>query len=138
MIVTALRPLEDQLGCFGYFGFASGVSLALFGTPDGPRGELYCNRCPKGQTCWQRHRDRVRTIFPELTALADEIAAKYEGVHYILELCRQTGQNPNNPLAEPYTCVLMGNMEDGAQIAHDQAPRDRGPGTLVWPLTVLS
>lgn len=138
MKVTALTPLEDQLGCFGYFGFASGLSLALFGASDGPNGELYCNRCPKGQACWTRHKARVRTITPALCALADELLQTHHGPAYVIELCRRTGQDPSQSMSEPYLSVMMGNMEDGVRVAGDQPPSDRGSGSLAWPLVALT
>lgn len=128
--------LEDRLGCVGYFGFGSGYALAKFGqAPD--TAELYCSRaCRRGATCWDRHRDRVRTLYPDLAALADDIAKTHKGQAYIEEWLKRTAQRTDR-LVEPFTTVMMGNMEDGGCVAIGGRPKDRGDSTLAWPLAVL-
>jgi hypothetical protein len=134
--IDATRPLHEQLGCFGYAGFGSGYALAAFGVADDDGGALYCSRCPRGEACWQRHRARVRTAFPVLTALADEIAVGHSGDAYIQEFARRTGLvRPH--MTEPYTGVMTGNLADGAQVATGGPPRARGESTLTWPLAPL-
>jgi hypothetical protein len=137
MIQLDSRPLQDQLGCFGYFGFGSGIQLAALPRADDQRNQpLYCNQCPNATECWQRHRTRVKVLLPDLTALADELAEKYRGPAYIQKFAQMTN-TPKDAVAEPYLVVMMGNMEDGTRVANSGPPADRGPGTLTWPLESL-
>jgi hypothetical protein len=134
--IDATRPLHEQLGCFGYAGFGSGYALYAFGVADDDGGALYCSRCPRGEACWQRHRARVRTAFPDLAALADEIAAVHTGAAYIQEFARRTGQALPD-VHEPYIGVMTGNLADGAQVATGGPPHARGEWALTWPLAPL-
>lgn len=136
-LMTDDVSLEDRLGCFGYYGFGSGYALAKWGTADDDQGALYCNRCRRNDRCWIRHRDRVRQLFPDLTALADAIAKIHRGPAYMTEWVKHTEQSRDS-LVEPYTSVLMGNMEDGGAVALGSRPKDRGAGrSLAWPLVPL-
>lgn len=129
--------LEDRLGCFGYFGFGSGYALVKWGVADDTGGALYCNGCPKGTRCWGRHRDRVRGIFPGTAALADEIAKTHQGAAYMEEWVRRTEQSGES-LIEPFATVMMGNMEDGGAVGEGSSPKDRGNGSLTWPLVPMT
>jgi hypothetical protein len=130
-------PLHEQLGCYGYFGFGSGVQLVALPRADDTDGVLYCNHCPQGPACWQRHRARVRLLLPAATELADRIAKTCKGKDYVLAYAKAVGTPPDK-ISEPYLVVMMGNMEDGTHVAHDAPPKDRRPGTLAWPLVVLT
>ena len=128
--------LEQRLRCFGYYGFGSGYALARWGPKDDTAG-LYCNRCRQAATCWPRHRARVRALMPAAAVLVDEIARTHKGPEVVLEFMRRSGQTDTNHIREPYTAVMMGNMQDGAQVASGARPAERGDGTLTWPLTPL-
>jgi hypothetical protein len=130
------RPLEEQVGCFGYHGFGSGYAMEKWGVAPDVNGELYCGRSSQRSACWDRHRARVRQLFPDLADLADEIAATHLGADYMKEWLRRTEQGSRN-LVEPYTTVMMGNLEDGAGVASGGRPKYRAQGTLAWPLIPL-
>jgi len=130
-------PLEERLGCFGYFGFGSGYALAKWGSPDDTR-ELYCSRaCRRSTRCWDRHRRRAREHFPDLVELAEEIARTHHGPAYMQEWLARTEQSPDK-FVEPFTTMMMGNMEDGTIVANGGQPKPRGSASLVWPLTKLA
>jgi len=129
--------LEDRLGCFGYYGFGGGYAMVKWGVADDTRGAIYCGQgCRRSSKCWDRHRDRVRMMFPDLTQLADEIAETHRGAAYMTEWLKQSGQSPES-LVEPFSSVVMGNMEDGAAVASGGRPKDRGEWSLAWPLSRL-
>jgi len=135
--LNADEPLELQLNCFGYFGFASGFSLAAWGNPSDTR-EAYCGRaCVQADACWQRHRARVRGIVPDLAATCDRVGALGLGDKFMAEFARQSNQ-PIDKVIEPYTAIMMGNMQDGAYVATTGVAKQRGECTLTWPLTPLT
>jgi hypothetical protein len=135
--VTDPVPVEQQLHCFGYFGFGGGYAMHKWGTTADDDNAVYCNqKCPLSQDCWTRHRDRVRELYPDLVALSDRIATRYQGQAYMEEWVRVTRQH-GTAFVEPYLNVLMGNMEDGVLRAQDQPAKYRGAGTLSWPLKRL-
>lgn len=129
--------IEQQLQCFGYFGFGSGYALAKWGVADDTR-ELYCGRCSQSKECWKRHRVRVHTISPDLAALCEKIGKENpQSKDFIRAWLKATDQSPKH-FVEPFSSVMQGNTEDGARIALGDAPKDRGPQTLTWPLEQLT
>lgn len=72
--------------------------------------------------CWATHRVRVASLFPELTARMDAWKEKERAMREF------QGR-------EPYSGVMMGNIQDGLLIAEQKPPQARGDGTLTWPLT---
>ena len=126
----------DKVKCFGYYGFGGGYDMARqrnqgSGPPLGNR-PTYCNHCSLNAACWNAHRGRVRTLFPELTAYLDTWTET--GAAYLMRIQTEFSAD-GKTVTEPYLNVMMGNMEDGARIANDIPPKDRGNGTLTWPLT---
>jgi hypothetical protein len=109
------------------------AELSAHGKHPGSEQTAYCNNCPSGPSCWQDHRTRVRELFPDITALADEIAKTHQGPAYIEEFKRQTGQE-GATFQEPYLAVMMGNMEDGGRVQGGLPPKERGAWTTKWPL----
>ena len=136
--LTTERSLYEQLGCFGYFGFGSGFSLGKYGRPD-DTNDMYCNNCPLAQKCWDRHRERCREIYPDLTKLVDEIALECNNDPQAMfkKFCEVTNQDPKQ-MHEPYTCIWAGNVNDAVCVATDQPVPYRGPHTLTWPLKNLT
>src|SRR5687768_11105605 len=71
---SVLAPLEERLNCHGFFGFGGGYELGISRAKAAPQGEIYCNRtCSMSASCWNRHRERIQILFPELTAEMDRI-----------------------------------------------------------------
>ena len=44
-----ILKIEEQLNCFGHFGFGSGWSLAAHGRT--PSGNAYCSDCAQKKAC---------------------------------------------------------------------------------------
>lgn len=118
----ARTPPPERLKCEGYFGFGGGYELKRYGAR-----ESYCNGCALGPACWQKHRDRVRGIVPELAAEADKLSEEMQGPDYVEAFTARFGGPP------PDVTVMLGNVEDGMAVAVGAKPKDRGPGTLPWP-----
>lgn len=117
--------LEDDLGCFGYFGFGGGYARVKFGVPDDTT-ELYCSDgCGLRKSCWEAHRQRTRELFPEMTNLAEDVARTHRGDAYVQEWLRRTEQDAGN-FVEPFCSVVAGNIEDGGRVAAGQDPKARG------------
>lgn len=131
-----MTPLEDQLHCFGYFGFGGGYAMVKYGLADDDGRQLYCgSKCPRSGACWENHRTRVRELYPDLARIADKIAQKHHGAAYMHEWLKQSKQTAEN-FCEPFSSVMMGNIADGAAVAHGKTPKDRGDWSLTWPLTL--
>ena len=94
-------------------------------------GPSHCNDCGVNAECWKAHRARVRSIVPELCAYVDSWPER--GQDYMLRAQREFSQG--DKVIEPYTSVMMGNMEDGARVYAGEGPKDRKDSTLTWPLT---
>ena len=80
--------LFETLRCYGYHGFGSGFEMASTGQPGSKpddksavnAGGLYCSRaCPMGQMCWDVHRRRVASMFPDISARFAEMAKAVQG-----------------------------------------------------------
>jgi len=121
----AVQTIEDRLGCEGYFGFGGGWAMVNVIVKHG--NALYCNRCPKGQSCWTAHKKRVALLVPGLTAEFERRAQKMQGP----ELVRAWFDEFK--CTDPYTTVMGGNIEDGILVAMEGKPKDRGENTLPWP-----
>jgi hypothetical protein len=133
--------LHERLRCFGYFGFGGGYMVAQARQlTDAPGGVLYCSRCPVGEACWERHRVRARAMFPEVVEAWDRVDAEGwdDDEARIIRFCELTGQADGRPISEPYTSIMAGNMEDGYRVYIGEAPKDRGAGTLHYPLPPLA
>lgn len=135
MELTNDKPLEDQLGCFGYYGFGSGFALSAYGPPN-DTNLLYCNRCSQKETCWERHKQRCRELFPDLCKLVDRLAERYQGQELLDKFCEETQQDING-FYEPYMIVFGSNTKDGANLACDLPFEDRKEASLIWPLKPL-
>lgn len=129
--------LPKLLNCFGYAGFGSGYALALYGPAD-DTDLLACHRCAINDKCWDRHRDRVREMFPDLTAEVDAIAASGLKGDAYMKAVQALNEEMSDILVEPYIAVMAGNLKDGAQVATNSPLTDRGSSTLTWPLKVLT
>ena len=113
-----MTKLHEKLKCLGYYGFGGGYSLVA------SRDEFYCNDCPTQTECWNKHKSRVATIFPESTKAFEEMAKEVQGP----DLMKQWFDLVKT--ADPYTLVMTGNLEDGSLVASNLPPADRGEGTL--------
>lgn len=118
--------IETLYNCLGYFGFGTGVDLTQRRQNNFNGAPGYCNGCQFAQTCWQLHRERCQKIFPDLCAYIDDLAKQPDGQQKIIEFIKQNK-------TEPYAGIMMGNVEDGAQIACKLPPKDRGEFTLKFP-----
>lgn len=133
------QRLEDELGCEGYYGFGAGYLWAKKGGPTKLHGEDredYCSSlCARKELCWFRHRGRVMWLLPTLTATflnichqvrADDPNASYD------EIVKRWIAEAGN-MADPFTTVLTGNLEDGGSVANAGRVKPRGPFTIRWP-----
>ena len=127
------KRIEQEFNCIGYFGLGSGIHA--YRTPPKllpGRNEqiaMYCNGCAVAQECWDRHRDRVRDLYPEVTAELDRLYDKHNDTAKAIE----EFQHLHGDVVEPYLSVMAGNVEDGSAIAAGQSPKDRGKATIIWP-----
>lgn len=132
--------IHDEAACFGYFGFGDGYELSnrrLTPGPaaePGPLGVLYCHAaCPHGLACWAAHRGRVRELFPDLMLEMDRLVALHRAGPAVVQAWWDLyGSGP------PDLVVMAGNLEDGLAVAASGAPKERGAGSLTWPLTPIS
>ncbi len=125
--------LEDELGCFGLYGFGSGhvwgrANVALTETLHG--ADSYCAKdCPQRSRCLTAHLRKCQFMFPRATQEFDQF-------------CKKMGQraasqawqaaHPDVPL-EPYALQMVANTEDGMSVAQTGAPKNRGRLTMIWP-----
>jgi hypothetical protein len=125
--------IEERLGCEGYFGFGGGWALAKGLFAESPRSS-YCNECPQNEPCWFRHRGRVMFLLPVVTASFLDLAMQkqMEDPNAGPEIVKAWFEQHH--MADPFSTVLAGNMEDGARVAAGESPKDRGAFTLPWPL----
>lgn len=128
-------PVEELLKCFGYYGFGGGWALRRFGTTVDTNRETYCARCPKAHGCWDEHRYRARELFPDMTAAFDKLAETLQGPALVEEWIKTSGQSVDH-FVEPYSTLMLGNMEDGILVADELPPKDRGHSSLTWPLVI--
>lgn len=125
-------PIDLEFNCVGYFGFGSGVSISRsmtaldkvgFTAPHSKEG--YCNKCPLSAKCWDKHREKVKSVVPELA-------------EYIDYICREPSKKEyqkfmNSGGADPYLSIMMGNLQDGATVVATGKPVNRGEMTLPYP-----
>lgn len=133
------RP-EERLGCEGYYGFGGGyvsVKMREWLPSSGPgKQQIYCNTCPLRNECWQKHLDRVRKIFPALTEYFDKFmdeARENDDDRHPMMQWQEHLKEQGEEMVEPYTQIMMGNMEDGMAVAMGGEPKDRGDHTLPYP-----
>jgi hypothetical protein len=119
--------IETLYNCLGYFGFGSGVDLSQRSPSEHQQGTAgYCNTCQFAQACWQLHRERCQKHLPDICAHIDELGKQPDGQKKIMEFVKKHK-------TEPYSAIMMGNLEDGAHIACKLPPKDRGELTLKFP-----
>jgi len=126
--------VEEEFGCEGWFGFGNGVALHRGAISS--RGEvLGCHICPKAQTCWQKHRERLRQIVPGLMEIEDELEAKgITGAAFLPAYAARIEELGGGKNAVPPEVSAMGgNMEDGVSVAAGGMPKDRGDWTMRYP-----
>lgn len=114
--------IEEVLYCKGYYGFGGGYLMAV-----SHQKELYCNRCPEAQPCWDKHRLRTKRLFPTVTEAFDRLVAMVGTEKAIPAWYNET------QTADPYIAVMGGNIEDGGAVALTGKVKPRGEGTLVYP-----
>lgn len=123
------EPLEETLHCMGYYGFGGGYLLGQRGPAEAFEGqELYCGRCPKSQACWDAHRARVKSAVPEACQAFEDLVAEVGSQKAVAQMLAEFQQ------ADPYSTVMMGNLQDGSRVANKMAPMDRERFTIPWPL----
>ncbi len=127
--------IEKELNCMGYYGFGNGIEISRMKrddiTPE-PGSPAYCGRCPLGQKCWEKHRERVRVMLPDLSAAFDEVAARHKGnPKGMMEEWTFIVKSDKQP--DPYTTVMGGNMQDGCYVVATGRPKDREEGTIPFP-----
>jgi len=129
--------VHEDAACFGYFGFGAGYELGTHRlTPAQasrirPDGATYCHAaCPHSAACWEVHRRRVRGLFPDAMADFDRLVVVYgQGPAVVEAWWHLYGCAP------PDLSVMAGNLEDGLSVGVGGHPRQRGAGSLTWPLT---
>ncbi len=102
--------LEDELGCFSYFGFGSGWDM----DPDKGRDPTYCqDKCSKSQECWNAHRQRITGIMPQLCKFFDRAARRFGGKHAVKLMVDKY------KVGDPYTMSMVCNLQAGNFFRHD-------------------
>lgn len=119
----ANEPPPEKFGCEGYFGFGGGYYIGRYKAP-----ESYCNRCPKAQSCWEKHRERVRRMLPVMCDAADELLR--EGLKGP-EFAKTYQERYGTPL--PDVLIMTGNLEDGISVALTGKPKERHELSLPYP-----
>lgn len=123
--------LETELNCVGYYGFGGGWKLAKEGNSHGHQ-ETYCGSCSLAETCWNKHRDRVRQMVPDLMAEMDaRVAAGEQGPELVARWFKDF------QCATPDIAVMAGNIEDGCYAASTGKVKDRKEGTLPYPFLII-
>ena len=120
-----LLKIEEQLNCFGYFGFGSGWSLVKYGPT--PAGAAYCDGCVLKKACWEAHKRRVKEFFPDAVAEFDRMAETMKGRILVRAWHERYG------CLDPYLAVFCGNVRDGNAIGAGGSVADRGRMTLIFP-----
>jgi len=134
------KPVQEELRCLGYFGFGGGYEItSLRLSPKeasrGVRGDgsLYCNAaCPDADACWKIHRKRCADLFPDIDVEYRRMQeAGLKGPDLV------SAFQSKFDCAPPDVLVMGGNIEDGMCLGAGGALKDRGPGTLSYPLPPL-
>lgn len=122
-----LREIPERLRCLGYWGLGSGWAVArrLVARSD---GSAFCTRCPHSQACWTLHRDRVQRLLPEASRRFEALAASVGGPAAATTWVREF------KAPDPFTALVMANLQDGAHVSVGWKPKDRGPATIPWPI----
>ena len=115
--------IDQEFNCLGYFGFGSGVSATR-------KQGAYCNGCHMAKACWEIHRARCQQIVPNACEHIDQLSAEKDGQKKIMEFIKEHK-------TEPYSAIMMGNMEDAISIIHTGKPKDREKFTLPYPFKAL-
>jgi hypothetical protein len=127
--------VEEKLSCFGYYGFGGGWARAKHIVFDDPR-TLYCSGiCPSKQACWDAHKKRAASLLPAAVECFEEMAREMhgQGPALVKRFVEESGMQ-----ADPYTIVMMGNIDDGITVALEGRTKDRGEFSLPWPLKPIS
>lgn len=130
-----LDRLEDRLNCLGYYGVGTGWTL---GRNKNQSQTGYCDTCRFRAECWDKHRDRVRLLFPDLSREFEAFVEEYKkagkpGGVKMLVAWQEYIQQPPDRIQEPFTAVMMGNIEDGLFIYETGKPKERQGSTLPYP-----
>ena len=124
--MTELRRWDVELKCRGYYGFGGGYSKIRGFTYEGD--QVYCGLCPMAKECWDEHKIRTAEIVPGLAMEFERRAGEKQGPALMQEWWDEFH------IADPYTMITAGNLEDGMCVGMGEEPKDRGPYTLTWPL----
>lgn len=122
--------IQEEYGCEGFYGFGAGVEIARNALFAG--AGLYCSRgpttgCPISQKCWDAHRERVNVLLPAVAEFIEKLQARgFQGPQLAKMVYDELG-------TEPYSAVMLGNIEDGGAIANGLPPKDRSEMTLPYP-----
>ncbi len=125
--------LDEELGCFGMLGFASGYAWGKANIrPDekltGSDG--YCAKsCPDMKRCLNAHRSKCQIMFPKATKAFDVMMGL---VGQAVASKQWAKLYPQTPL-EPYLVQMVANTEDGLSFAQIGKVKDRGRLTLKYP-----
>jgi len=120
------KNLHKKLNCIGFYGFGSGWGHER--GYDGKDSAMYCNGCVAGKECWEKHKLRVAGFTPDLVAEFEKRAKTVQGPELVKQWMDEFG------MGDPYTHVMLGNIEDGGRVASGFQPTDREDMTLSWPL----
>lgn len=120
------RGVEEVLNCHGFYGFGGGWLMSKDGPIPGK--QMYCGGdCPISQGCWDKHRERVTRMMPDAVSLFEDWAKELQGPELVKKWFTTFG------VADPYTVVMMGNLQDGTAVESSGIPRDRDEWTVPWP-----
>jgi hypothetical protein len=132
--------IHEEFGCSGYYGFGNGIDMGrkLKAEANIVGDEGYCGKCPIKDSCWIKHRERARRVFPDLMQLVDEIVATgLLGPAVIREYNRKLDElEPSHAphhFPTPDISIMMGNHEDAMMIVAGGRPKDRGASTIKYP-----
>jgi hypothetical protein len=133
---TPTKSLEDILECAGHNGFGAGYRFGRENlTTEGMRtldpSDNYCNSgCSKRAECWAKTSRKAQLMFPKGAALFDAMVKKFRDQgRAMVEFEKQFKSY------DPYTLLMISNMQDGLAVAKTGRPHPKGRWTLKWPFS---
>lgn len=116
----------SEASCVGFFGYANGRG-AIFGKAvadaTGRPQPTPCNGCPENQKCWEGLKLRAREVFPALVDAFEEMAEVVKGPELMKRWSEKMGRDGKG-FADPYSYVMLTNMEVGILHAHGESPSE--------------
>lgn len=126
---VSIKAIAERLQCVGAFGYGGGWAVGR-GLVAHSSGQIVCStRCPIKAECWEKHRRRVRSLFPAIVEAFEQTLAEHGGDgKAALVAWVESGRQ------QPEISMTLGNLDDGIRAGRGLPHFDRGAYSLVLPI----